>query len=264
LDSTDDVKFLLGFSDDNNDIDADAENDDDDDDDDQGIPAESVVLENHRTPEIFIPPSKSDTAAVGSTPEKKNPSSSDAANLTKEGKPRKRDPVDPSRCIYSCDNCDKAFTTKFNLKRHINLHCNKSKEAGVPIQGPPSASMPSRKARERREAMAATFKPGDAVAGSAKKKPPRSSKPSKQKVPKPNSKRSKLEVQTVPVTTATAVTTTQSTPVTVIHSSAKPQLHLQQQQPQPQQQQQQPKPSFVIQKANLPPSSTITYQVSML
>jgi hypothetical protein len=75
--------------------------------------------------------------------------------LTKDGKPRKRDPVDPSRCIFNCENCDKAFTTKFNLKRHINLHCNPSKEAGVPVQGPPSASMPSRKARERREAMAA-------------------------------------------------------------------------------------------------------------
>ena len=75
--------------------------------------------------------------------------------LTKEGKPRKRDPVDPSRCIFSCERCSRAFTTKFNLKRHINLHCSPSKEAGVPVQGPPSASMPSRKARERREAMAA-------------------------------------------------------------------------------------------------------------
>jgi len=75
--------------------------------------------------------------------------------LTKEGRPRKRDPVDPARCIYTCESCDKAFTTKFNLKRHINLHCNASKEAGVPIQGPPSASMPSKKARERRLALAA-------------------------------------------------------------------------------------------------------------
>ena len=79
--------------------------------------------------------------------------------------------MDPSRCIYACDSCGKAFTTKFNLKRHINMHCSRSREAGVPIQGkqwcdylsffkgffnkknfsflfligPPSASQPSRK-----------------------------------------------------------------------------------------------------------------------
>ena len=47
----------------------------------------------------------------------------------------KREPVDPSRCIYACDSCGKAFTTKFNLKRHINMHCSRSREAGVPIQG---------------------------------------------------------------------------------------------------------------------------------
>ena len=106
--------------------------------------------------------------------------------LTKEGKPRKRDPVDPSRCIYSCDNCNNAFTTKFNLKRHINLHCSPSKEAGVPVQGPPSASMPSRKARERREALAAMGLPYERSKGRPlknNKKANRKSKSKKQKQP---------------------------------------------------------------------------------
>ena len=67
----------------------------------------------------------------------------------KTDKPRKREPVDPSRCIYACESCGKAFTTKFNLKRHINMHCSRSREAGVPIQGPPSASQPSRKNKSK-------------------------------------------------------------------------------------------------------------------
>ena len=80
-------------------------------------------------------------------------------SLTAAGTPRKREPVDPSRCIYPCDCCGKAFTTKFNLKRHINMHCSPSKEAGVPLQGPPSASQPSRKSREKREAKIAASEP---------------------------------------------------------------------------------------------------------
>ena len=79
-----------------------------------------------------------------------------ALSLTAAGTPRKREPVDPSRCIYPCDCCGKAFTTKFNLKRHINMHCSPSKEAGVPLQGPPSASQPSRKSREKRDAKIAS------------------------------------------------------------------------------------------------------------
>ena len=79
-----------------------------------------------------------------------------AISLTAAGTPRKREPVDPSRCIYPCDCCGKAFTTKFNLKRHINMHCSPSKEAGVPLQGPPSASQPSRKSREKRDAKIAS------------------------------------------------------------------------------------------------------------
>eukprot|EP00095_Tigriopus_kingsejongensis_P009080 maker-scaffold742_size103727-snap-gene-0.20 protein:Tk09080 transcript:maker-scaffold742_size103727-snap-gene-0.20-mRNA-1 annotation:"protein polybromo-1 isoform x2" len=57
---------------------------------------------------------------------------------------RKRD-TSGAKAIFSCDCCGKAFTTKFNLKRHINMHCHKSKEAGVPVQGPPSANQPSKK-----------------------------------------------------------------------------------------------------------------------
>lgn len=75
-------------------------------------------------------------------------SAGNSADL-KTDKPRKREPVDPSRCIYACESCGKAFTTKFNLKRHINMHCSRSREAGVPIQGPPSASQPSRKNKNK-------------------------------------------------------------------------------------------------------------------
>ena len=234
------VKFLLGFS---------AEDDDDD-----GIPAEHVVLESSpqqttthlsNEPISFQPTANGPTSAGESISSNESNTASSEAHLTKEGKPRKRDPVDPSRCIYNCDNCDKAFTTKFNLKRHINLHCNKSKAAGVPIQGPPSASMPSRKARERREALAARGVDGG-NAPTSKKKLAKSSK-SKAKNPKRNSKSNKQVVQM----TTTTHSATVSTP-TVVQASSKPHL---------QQQQLQHKPSIVIQKGNLPASSTITYQV---
>ncbi len=122
--------------------------------------------------------------------------------LTKEGKPRKRDPVDPGRCIYSCESCAKAFTTKFNLKRHINLHCNKSKEAGVPVQGPPSASTPSRKARERREAEAAALGGQSQPKPVSKKKAPKTPKPRMAKANSKVVKQTKLVSQT-----PTAVTT---------------------------------------------------------
>ena len=58
--------------------------------------------------------------------------------------PRKRD-TSGLKAIYKCMSCTKAFTTKFNLKRHINMHCVRSKQAGVPVQGPPSANTPSKK-----------------------------------------------------------------------------------------------------------------------
>ena len=139
--------------------------------------------------------------------------------LTKEGKPRKRDPVDPNRCIFSCDSCAKAFTTKFNLKRHINLHCNKSKEAGVPVQGPPSASMPSRK---RREAEIASGLASPTTATSSSPKSPKKKSPSKglKQRPKSNStsKPSMKGFVTLPAISsssaaATVMTTTTSIPV---------------------------------------------------
>ena len=65
---------------------------------------------------------------------------------------RKRD-TSGLKAIYACNCCSKAFTTKFNLRRHINLHCNVSKEVGVPLQGPPSAhfvsTVPMKKGNER-------------------------------------------------------------------------------------------------------------------
>ena len=130
--------------------------------------------------------------------------------LTKEGKPRKRDPVDPSRCIFNCENCDKAFTTKFNLKRHINLHCSPSKEAGVPVQGPPSASMPSRKARERREAMAAMGLSYE----NAKGRPPMKTK-------KKSKKKKQQQQMMMSVAAATSVSATPSA-IVVSPTASKP------------------------------------------
>ena len=46
---------------------------------------------------------------------------------------KKRD-TSGTKAIHNCDSCGKSFTTKFNLKRHINMHCHKSRENGVPIQ----------------------------------------------------------------------------------------------------------------------------------
>jgi hypothetical protein len=90
-----------------------------------------------------------------------------SASDLKTEKTRKREPVDPSRCIYACESCGKAFTTKFNLKRHINMHCSRSREAGVPIQGPPSASQPSRKHKsgEGPEFMSVNVSPGSNPGG---------------------------------------------------------------------------------------------------
>merc|ERR1719195_1003027 len=61
---------------------------------------------------------------------------------------KKRD-TSGTKAIHNCDSCGKSFTTKFNLKRHINMHCHKSREQGVPIQGPPSASAPAKKPDSR-------------------------------------------------------------------------------------------------------------------
>ena len=125
------------------------------------------------------PPGRVGNFSSSNSVRKKSSESSGTSDsmLTKEGKPRKRDPVDPIRCIFSCESCDKAFTTKFNLKRHINLHCNKSKEAGVPVQGPPSASTPSRKAKERREAEATLGVTTQEPKAPSKKKTPKIAKP---------------------------------------------------------------------------------------
>ena len=61
---------------------------------------------------------------------------------------KKRD-TSGTKAIHNCSSCGKSFTTKFNLKRHINMHCHKSRENGVPIQGPPSASAPAKKTEQR-------------------------------------------------------------------------------------------------------------------
>lgn len=65
------------------------------------------------------------------------------------GMSKKRD-TSGSKAIHNCDSCGKSFTTKFNLKRHINMHCHKSKENGVPLQGPPSASAPAKKSDQHK------------------------------------------------------------------------------------------------------------------
>ncbi len=57
---------------------------------------------------------------------------------------RKRD-TSGMKAIYACRSCGKAFTTKFNLRRHINLHCNPSKGLGLPKEGPPSALVVNKK-----------------------------------------------------------------------------------------------------------------------
>ena len=64
------------------------------------------------------------------------------------GGSKKRD-TSGTKAIHNCNSCGKSFTTKFNLKRHINMHCHKSRENGVPIQGPPSASAPAKKTEPR-------------------------------------------------------------------------------------------------------------------
>jgi len=84
------VKFLLGFA------------------ADDGLEGEQQQFVVDSTPSQNL-----DIASLQSSMlSESNSSNDDSAYsqdrlLTKEGKPRKRDPVDPSRCIYNCDNCDK-------------------------------------------------------------------------------------------------------------------------------------------------------------
>ncbi len=84
-----------------------------------------------------------------SNKQKAGGSGSSTSSSSKKQGVRKRD-TSGLKAIYHCDCCTKAFTTKFNLKRHINMHCHRSKEMGVPIQGPPSANTPSKKPIQHR------------------------------------------------------------------------------------------------------------------
>jgi hypothetical protein len=73
---------------------------------------------------------------------------SSSSSSSNSNSSKKRD-TSGAKAIHNCDSCGKCFTTKFNLKRHINMHCHKSKENGVPIQGPPSASAPAKKTNDK-------------------------------------------------------------------------------------------------------------------
>ena len=90
------------------------------------------------------------TVAGGGVPSESvtpSPSAGSSSKVSPSGEAhvvRKRD-TSGMKAIYACSCCGKAFTTKFNLKRHINMHCHLSKEAGVPVQGPPSANAPPTK-----------------------------------------------------------------------------------------------------------------------
>ena len=82
---------------------------------------------------------------------------------------KKRD-TSGTKAIHNCNSCGKSFTTKFNLKRHINMHCHKSRENGVPIQGPPSASAPAKKNEPRlslggKQFVGGAELPGEAAGG---------------------------------------------------------------------------------------------------
>ena len=109
-----------------------------------GTPAR-VVVQVEPPNAVRAPVNTIEASFVGSAAAGVNNNTVEVMSVKNDSKPRKREPVDPSRCIYACESCGKAFTTKFNLKRHINMHCSRSREAGVPVQGPPSASQPSRK-----------------------------------------------------------------------------------------------------------------------
>ena len=115
------VKYLLGFG-----------------GEDSGVEPGQIIIEQPQQHQIvtmgsqMLETGSTTTVMTSPVPSEKGPKSG------------KRD-TSGLKAIYGCENCTKAFTTKFNLRRHINMHCHKSKEIGVPIQGPPSASAPSKK-----------------------------------------------------------------------------------------------------------------------
>ena len=134
------VKYLLGFGDERGE-EGDDEDEEEDEDEEDGFHVGS--------PQNSISNSSSAVIQMGNNNISKGletiSKGIDPGSLTPQQVAARRRDTSGLKAIYACNSCGKAFTTKFNLKRHINMHCHRSKAAGIPIQGPPSANTPSKK-----------------------------------------------------------------------------------------------------------------------